>query len=147
MTTFIAHKRDSKSPGLHYLNGGTGRESYIAANNGGYSVSNGPTVFERGGSLNAGKGPKPSAPSGGRAQVRYYRPDGRGRDTYISHDQGGFMFAKQVGNPKTFETGLRKYEKGEVWHASGTHSPTDQSPERLELSPTRRQAPDYFQLG
>ena len=86
MTTFVAHKRDSKSPGLHYPTGGTGRESYITANNGGYSVANGPTVFERGGSLNAGKGgAKPPAP-GGRAQVRYYRPDGRGRDTYISND-------------------------------------------------------------
>ena len=96
MTTFMAHKRDSKSPGLHYVSGGTGRDSYITTNNGGYSVSNGPTVFEKSGSLNAGKGgPKVLAPSGaGRAQVRYYRPDGRGRDSYISHDQGGFMFAK-----------------------------------------------------
>ena len=33
------------------------------------------------------------------------------------------MFAKVVGNPKTFETGLRKYQKSEVWNASGRKSP------------------------
>ena len=51
---FIAHKIDPQSNGRHYRFEGTGRDTYIGSDNGGFSIMNQPSYHAPKGSMNTG---------------------------------------------------------------------------------------------
>ena len=82
---------------IHYNNNGSGRDSYIYTNNGGFTAKAQGAMFPKPGSMLAEKKMGPSAalkysPSSGKP-IRYNN-EGTGRDSYIFHNDGGFTSPK-----------------------------------------------------
>jgi hypothetical protein len=79
---------------IHYQNNGTGRDSYIYSNNGGFTIKHSGSMFPKPGSMLVSKnngspgGMKYAAMNG---RPIHYNTDGTGRDGYIFHNHGGFM--------------------------------------------------------
>lgn len=129
---------------IHYHNNGTGRDSYIYSNNGGFSIENKGTIFPKPGNMEVEKRMGPSAslkfsPSNGRAI--HYNQDGSGRDSYIHHNHGGFV-TNTFKNPgkETFFNQLRSYGVTEM-KRSGSNSSFE------ENSNSAKKLPDFFQVG
>jgi len=73
---------------IRYKTNGSGRDMYIFANNGGFSVYDQKVVFDKPGTLQTEKGPTTSPfvryiPSIDLVKPKMYIQDGSGRDTYI----------------------------------------------------------------
>jgi hypothetical protein len=79
---------------LRYKNNGTGRDSYISDNNGGFSVSNTKLRTIQHGSLHTHTDRRSVSPKGASVNDTmrpiHYNTNGTGRDTYISTNNGGF---------------------------------------------------------
>ena len=76
---------------IHYNNNGTGRDSYIYTNNGGFTIHHSGSAMSNCGSMLTSKRPIPAmkfSPHNGHAIG--YNNDGSGRDGYIFHNNGGF---------------------------------------------------------
>jgi len=84
-----------------YINNGSGRDSYIYSNNGGFYNANDSycpdlgTFYTRSKSQLSKVSPSRNAP-----KYAPYRIDGTGRDSYISCNNGGFSAAKMVAEYK-----------------------------------------------
>jgi len=71
-----------------YATDGTGRDSYVALNNGGFTVSNLPTIQSKGGNFGATTF-KPARHEPISARPHHYHTNGTGRDSYIVTNHGG----------------------------------------------------------
>lgn len=98
-----------------YKTNGTGRDTYIAFDNGGFNTMYQPYKQAEIGTFGGGKGASKffhrtsSKPT---FKVVNYNLDGTGRDTYIKNSNGGFFPEKQTsGLRKTFFDKLRSYER------------------------------------
>lgn len=85
--------------GIHYEQNGTGRDSYIQNNNGGFTARYEPTVFDKPSSISLGNKFKNKRNGGKEIQSKpiHYRHNGTGRDGYIAVNQGGFMSSHMPG--------------------------------------------------
>ena len=94
-----------------YATDGTGRDSYVALNNGGFTTMNSPAIQQR--SSNFGPSTQRNARADQQISPRpnLYHVNGTGRDSYIATNHGG-----QVSNYNKFSSGeayqrsLREYE-------------------------------------
>lgn len=80
---------------------GTGRDTYIATNNGGFTADH-PTHYKPNYTKNNGLF---YAKLGNKPHVGVYRRDGGGRDSYIFDDNGGF--SEYTFTNKSFFSSLR----------------------------------------
>ena len=100
--------------GVQYKTNGTGRDTYIYCNNGGYSdVSYGPNVYAKPGRM------LPQLRYEGSAEKKpyidskavHYRQNGSGRDTYILFNNGGYSNPNQLADYRVaFKNSLRQYK-------------------------------------
>jgi hypothetical protein len=101
---------------MYHLNG-TGRDTYIFNNNGGFAVPhrNGCTGLESGKMLdNNLRRSWEKFPNLCPGMPKRYFANGTGRDTYISSSNGGFSVQGQLNNresTKLFVSNLRDYER------------------------------------
>ena len=77
-----------------YNTDGTGRDTYVSHNSGGFTVMNQPTLQQKSTSFNAG-GPAQNLKRAGQglgspAKPLHYHVNGTGRDSYIHQNHGGF---------------------------------------------------------
>ena len=129
---------------LHYHTNGSGRDSYIYGDNGGFSV------LHKASSLNDGPGTMYSPKqyiSKGSQQVKlspakghpiHYVHNGQGRDSYISSTHGGFT-APHLINPgkTTFFNQLRSYDRS-PHNGSEKRGRQNRSPSVNSMSPDGR---------
>lgn len=112
--------RDRFSTGLnripyvtHYHNDGSGRDSYMYNNNGGFCFAYQPTI--QGENSKFPTSPQRNAqlyPCLGQKYISY-NTNGTGRDTYIAMSHGGFYPSKSFAEYKqTYIDQLRSYEQG-----------------------------------
>ena len=85
----------------NYQINGTGRDSYIAADNGGFYIRNEPTKAADIGSFISTK-PKYAHNYSNQIPQKYvfYTTNGSGRDSYIVNNNGGFYPAQTVAQYK-----------------------------------------------
>ena len=108
----------SKVAAMHYHINGTGRDTYIQSNNGGFSQQHRGSVFPTPGTFRqavyrSNMHQNKYAPTEGKKA--HYVQNGGGRDSYILMNHGGFTSPNfGPSSAKTFYTGLRSYQ----------HSPT-----------------------
>jgi hypothetical protein len=77
---------------LKYANNGQGRDSYIYSNNGGFTTYHKGSVFEKPGTMRqVHHVPSRYRLSPTKSKPYHYTQDGRGRDTYILDNHGGFL--------------------------------------------------------
>ena len=81
----------------NYQVNGTGRDSYIGIDNGGFYVRSDPSKAADSGMF-GGTGPKFFQTYNARAPTKYvgYKSNGSGRDTYIANSNGGLYPAQTV---------------------------------------------------
>jgi len=95
----------------HYFGSGTGRDSYIIKNNGGFNRVDKPNMEHTGVHLRqynsnvARQAPTPSKD----ASTFYYQSDGTGRDTYVLKNNGGLRPEYNIRNSgdNVFRNSLR----------------------------------------
>ena len=95
---------------LYQVNG-TGRDSYIANNNGGNTIPTKNSGVVRYGQMN-GRAPTDrslSPPGGSPVKNMHYHPNGQGRDTYISYNSGGQFAVIGKNESIRFVSNLRDY--------------------------------------
>lgn len=97
-----------QSKSIFYKGDGTGRDTYIAVDNGGlYRAHNTLPEFPIG-TLRSRRYAKPITPSTPHRTVRY-KSNGTGRDMYISDSAGGFEIGATSDRNSKFEGSLRNY--------------------------------------
>ena len=101
-----------------YNNDGLGRDSYIYGNNGGFTVFTNPSSQLKPSSIRLGGGgnySRKEQPVHGKAP-RYIQ-NGGGRDSYISHNEGGFSspnyLTRHLGRGDQFQNSLRSYQRSD----------------------------------
>lgn len=157
-TAFNVNLQHTKPMALHYHTNGGGRDSYIYADNGGFSMP-------QFGSHDPGPGTMPpskvyASPIGSqkysptKSKPIHYVQNGQGRDSYISNTHGGFMSPHVVGPGKgTFFNRLRAYDRSQNRSMSRSPSLQSLSPRDKESSPMRLfeehtdAKADHFQAG
>ena len=72
--------------GIHYENNGTGRDSYIHNNNGGFTATYEPTMYNKPSSITLGDKFRHRRPRGQEISSKplHYQHNGTGRDGYIA---------------------------------------------------------------
>lgn len=104
---------------LNYKQDGTGRDTYIYKNNGGFSIMNQGVTFPQPGTFlpKVNKSPhagRKYAHANQMAKSPVYRVDGTGRDSYVQYRNGGFAQpSSQSHNFDSriqFRQALRSYE-------------------------------------
>ena len=79
-----------------YNTDGTGRDTYVSLNSGGFTVMNSPTRHPKSSSFSVGSSPPNmkrggvSGSGGSPAKLIHYSNNGTGRDSYIAFKDGGF---------------------------------------------------------
>ena len=156
---FRANLQKPHPMALHYHTNGGGRDSYIYADNGGFSYRDFNTAglgYTDSGTM---KPQKAYASPAGTVKLLpkmgkpiHYVHNGQGRDSYISSTNGGFM-SPGVTNPAkgTFFNQLRSYERTN--NNSLAKSPSKRSISPDETGSTRLideyldSKADHFQMG
>ena len=91
-----------------YKTNGTGRDLYIACNNGGFSVMNGPRVQPKPGAFLPKLAHRRGRTTTIDSKSVNYRTDGTGRDSYINLGNGGFFNSgKKMEYREKFKSSLR----------------------------------------
>ena len=104
-----------------YNTDGTGRDTYIGTNSGGFSVNNFPAASFKGGSFGVQQNrvsPNHLARGGGLGspgKTIHYQTNGTGRDSYIHCNQGGFASNYTFKNDRdAYVSSLRDYTNSNV---------------------------------
>ena len=127
-----------------YNTDGTGRDTYVGFNNGGFSVPNQPASAWKGGTFGASQhkiNPQHLARGGGLGspgKTIHYHVNGTGRDSYIHANSGGFACNYAYQNDRdAYVNSLRGYPM------QGNQQRAIQADKRKGLSPQR----DHFIEG
>ena len=122
-----------------YNTDGTGRDTYIGSNSGGFSVANHPASSFKGGSFGVTQGkvsPAHFARGGGLGspgKTLHYHTNGTGRDSYIACNQGGFASNYGFSNDReAYVASLRSYNNGSAQKEIVTHGRKGNSPQRRD---------------
>ena len=106
-----------------YATDGTGRDTYVSSNCGGFSITNNPAPAQRGGTFGASMrkvSPAHIARGGGQGSPGknvHYRVNGTGRDSYIHCNQGGFASNyTYMNDSQAYVHSLRGYDQGNEMH-------------------------------
>ena len=128
-----------------YNTDGTGRDTYVSTNNGGFSIPNQAAVQSKGGSFGAqpyrrsfmyGGSPSPAKPI-------HYPTNGTGRDTYIYQNDGGLSNSFVNRNQKDiYISSLRAYPQS---NHDKMRSALNQSSSKRNLNGGTKR--DYFVEG
>mgnify|MGYP000945809250 CR=1 FL=1 len=99
---------------LHYRSNGSGRDTYVAHNNGGMQAHESPAQHLKSEFVMSGRmipSPEPRNSPGRAPEVIHYKSDGKGRDSYICTTNGGLTFPNKPCDPRlTFSKNLRGYQ-------------------------------------
>ena len=109
-----------------YSNDGTGRDSYIYGNNGGNTAYTLPSIQNKPSSLMMKRHFSKRTNQAVQGKAPRYVQNGTGRDSYISHNDGGFSsphsFTKKLGQGSQFQNELRSYQKTQQRHFKNSGS-------------------------
>lgn len=89
---FVPKPLQKNGSAIHYKQNGTGRDSYIYGNNGGFTMLSQPTKFDKSGHMTSMRYSHKKNYSSVASRAMHYKQDGSGRDSYIYYNHGGFMF-------------------------------------------------------
>ena len=127
---------------FNYRQDGSGRDSYISFNNGGFSTPRKTFTYSAG---SASSKSQTHFGNPGNRTVRY-SGNGTGRDTYILSDSGGF----ECGSYKTlkFDQALRSYNnsarRSSGWQRKGQRMLTREIKKRQEINDMRLSSAKFF---
>ena len=98
---------------LHWNPNGTGRDSYIQSNNGGFTIYHQGSGFDKPGTMRSTfvtRSPMKNVGALQKQKPYHYVTNGTGRDTYIHFNHGGFL--SPTASPTQFFKTLRQPDHG-----------------------------------
>ena len=120
-----------------YATDGTGRDTYVSCNSGGFSVINQTAAASKNGTFGAAQGrvsPQHVSRGGGQGSPGkhiHYNTNGTGRDSYIACNQGGFASNYTFQNDRdAYVKSLRSYAPNQGQHGLVQSSRKQCSPRR-----------------